>query len=143
MRSRFPRLCDEAIREGLRTVRWAGRFERLCDDPPVYFDGGHNPDGIARTVETVRVYFPRGVVLVSGSLRDKDHKKIARLLSPIATSVYTVAPPSPRALSAEEYAERLCEAGLAAHPCPTVKEALALAQAKAKERALSNKSEKS
>ncbi|HEY0233364.1 MAG TPA: SDR family NAD(P)-dependent oxidoreductase, partial [Dokdonella sp.] len=53
-----PRLNEAAIREGLRTVCWPGRFEIVPGEPVVVIDGAHNPDG-ARTLRTaLDDYFP-------------------------------------------------------------------------------------
>src|SRR5262249_42027298 len=36
---------DHAIRQGLATVEWPGRFQMLRRDPVVIVDGAHNPGG--------------------------------------------------------------------------------------------------
>lgn len=123
-------LCDRLphteadVRRGLAAVRWEARFERLKEDPPVFFDGAHNPEGIAAARQTLAAYFQAGVVLVSGILADKDYKTVARLLAPHVRYAYTVAPPSARALAASVYADALREAGVDAAARDTVPAAL-------------------
>ncbi len=98
-------LPDEAVRRGLASVSWKGRFEALSLLPPVFFDGGHNPDGVAAAVETVRFLFgDRRVLLITGVLRDKDYPTMAKALATVADTIFTVTPPNPRALDAGSYA---------------------------------------
>lgn len=112
----------EAVKEGLEKARWPARFEVLREDPTVIFDGGHNPQGVAAAVETVKRLGLGKVVLLTGMMRDKDYKTAARLFSEIADTVYCVEPDNPRALPAEEYAaefpaaipEKSVEAGVKA-----------------------------
>jgi len=48
----------DRIRAGLAAARWPGRFELLRRDPPLIADGGHNPDGVNRAVESIEACFP-------------------------------------------------------------------------------------
>ena len=136
LRPRLPRVEEDSIRRALAALHWEGRFECLSSDPPVYFDGGHNPEGVAAAEESIRTYFKEGVILVSGILKDKDSRAVTRILAPHARAVFTVTPPSNRALRAEEYAHAFAEAGIPAQPCESVEQAFALALAEAKKRAL-------
>lgn len=136
LRAKLPKIREESIREGFLGLRWQGRFECLCQDPPVYFDGAHNPDGIAAAEKTIRAYFKDGVILVSGILADKDYATVVRILSPHLHAAYTVTPKNPRALDAATYAHAFREAGVPATPCATVRKALASAMTMAKEKGL-------
>ena len=42
-------LTDEAVRTGLETVQWPGRFQLMREKPLFVVDGGHNPQ-CAQTV---------------------------------------------------------------------------------------------
>ena len=113
------------LTDGLLQARLAGRFEVLSRSPLVIADGGHNPDGVARAVESIQAYVPKQkVVLISGIMRDKEYRTVAEILAPVAHCVYTVTPPNPRALPAEEYAKVFGDLQIPATPCETVKEAL-------------------
>lgn len=123
------RLNRNQITQGLWNARWPGRFEVVCRDPLVIADGGHNADGVLRTVQSIEAYFPRQkAVFVSGIMRDKEYGSVARCISRVAHRVYTVAPPNPRALPAEEYAEVFRSLGVPASPCETIAQALSLAK---------------
>ena len=135
LKDRLPLLNKDSIRRGLACVAWEGRFEKLSSDPPIFFDGAHNPEGIDAAAESIRAYFKNGIILVSGILRDKDYKAIAAKLAPLTHTAFTVTPKSARALDAKEYAAVLCEAGIPATACTTVKNALQKAIISAKEQA--------
>ena len=136
LKDRLPRVSEEAVRAGLATLHWEARFERLVNDPPVFFDGAHNPEGIATVCKTLLAYFPNGICLVGGILADKDHVSVARLLAPHVRHAFTVTPPSPRALSAEGYRDTLLRAGIPAEAAKDVPDAIERARAYAKEHAL-------
>ena len=127
-------VSEDAIRRGLKKARWPARFEIIGKDPLVIFDGAHNPQGISAAVDSIKAYFgDKRVVIMSGVLRDKDYGAIADSLSEVAAEVYTITPDSPRALSAEEYADTIRKRGVTATPCQSVAEALALGKNKASE----------
>lgn len=78
----------KGIYEGLRTVRWPGRFQRIQEKPEIYIDVGHTPDAIDRVVETVQDVLPgKPILLVTGVSRDKQVEKIVSKLAKIATRV--------------------------------------------------------
>ena len=131
LQNALPRITEESIRVGLRSLSWEGRFERLCTDPPVYFDGAHNPDGIAAAKDSIMTYFPHGIVLVGGILADKDYRSVVRLLAPHVKAAFTVTPKNPRALPAKAYAEAFKAAGIPAISSRSVGTALTHAMAKA------------
>lgn len=118
-------LSESQLKEGLFRVRFPGRFEVLSQNPLVIADGGHNPDGVVRALESVTAYFPgQKIVFVSGIMKDKDYQTVVKLISPFAHCVYTVTPENPRALSSEEYAQAYRSEGVSAHPCESVAEAV-------------------
>ena len=70
-------------------------------------------------------YFPdKKRVLLIGVLRDKDYEKMTEILAPCADEFVTVAPDSPRALSAEELAGVLSRFSKPVTPCASVAEAV-------------------
>ncbi|MBQ7173676.1 MAG: bifunctional folylpolyglutamate synthase/dihydrofolate synthase [Clostridia bacterium] len=99
-------ISEEAIRKGLSSAVWPARFEKLLSDPLVFYDGGHNPEGIAAATESIRTYFPgQKVNLLMGVMADKDYSEMCKTLSPLANKVFTVTPSNPRSLSAEDLAK--------------------------------------
>lgn len=77
-------LPGAAVRRAFETVRWPARFEILSPTPPLVLDGGHNPEGIARALETWLTCFgtPPGRI-VFGCMKDKD---AAAMLAPLAAT---------------------------------------------------------
>ena len=119
------RISDKAIRTGLEKARWRGRFELLREHPALIIDGSHNPEGARALAESLSFYYPdKKIQLVSGVLADKDYGGIMEPLLPLAEAFYTITPPSPRALSAEELAEYLSQKGAKAYPYPSVHSAV-------------------
>lgn len=131
---------EEAIRQGLETAVWHARFELLRRrDPILIYDGGHNPQGVAAAVRSIRTYFPdTRVNLLTGVMADKDHDTMIATLAPVAGQVYTVTPANPRSLPADEYAAEFAEHGIPAAAFASVGEALAqaIADSRAQDRPL-------
>lgn len=124
---------DDVLRRGLRNARWPGRFEVLSTHPLIIADGGHNPDGVNRAVESIEAYFPgERVVFVTGIMADKDYRTVAARMASVAYGVYTVTPPNARSLPAEDYAQVFRSLAVPATPCSEVKDALELAIAEGK-----------
>ncbi len=98
-------ISESAVRQGLENTRWQARFELLSKEPTIIYDGGHNPDGVAAAVRSVKLYFPeQRVNILSGVMTDKDFDAMIEELKPVANQVFTVTPNNRRALPAAEYA---------------------------------------
>lgn len=124
------KIPEDAVKAGLMAARWPARFEIISHDPLIIFDGAHNPQGIESAVESIKHYFGEEKVLVlTGVLRDKDHKYIAAKLSEVAQRAFTITPENPRALAGEAYAEELSEEGVSAEAYPSIEAALTAAKA--------------
>lgn len=94
---------EEAVRKGVASVRWPGRFQILSRRPTIVLDGAHDALGARALARTVQAIFPgRRVLLVLGVGRDKDADAIVRELCPLADRLIATASSSPRALDASE-----------------------------------------
>lgn len=131
----------EAMAEGLRTVSWPARLQRLKTGPlaeralavecELWLDGCHNPHGARAVAE----YFadldsrnPRPLVLIAGVLTTKDASGIFTPFAGLARAVLTVAIPDAEAsLSAAEAAGVAQAAGLKAQATDSLQHALELA----------------
>ncbi len=122
---------EPAVRSGLATVRWPGRFEaRRRGSGWLVLDGAHNPDGAQALAESLDVHFGGALaVLVLGVLRDKDAAAILAPLRDRARHLILSRSSSPRAADPADLRARLGEpdCDLAA----TAADALALAEARA------------
>ncbi len=131
LRKEGYKISDTSLREGLRETEWKGRFERLRDYPPVFFDGGHNEEGVTAAVRTVKECFGKKKInVISGVLKDKDYEKIASKIAEISDTVFTVTPDSPRALDSESYADVFKSKGKNAVSCGSFDEAVEKAYTK-------------
>lgn len=83
LRERGWAISERAVREGLSEVVHRGRFETVCDDPLVVYDGAHNLPAIENFWKNVEAYYPdvpdekKTFVL---ALRKKDCRRILQVL---------------------------------------------------------------
>jgi dihydrofolate synthase/folylpolyglutamate synthase len=125
-------ISEEAVREGLRTVRWSGRLETVESRPPIVLDGAHNPASaavVAAHMADVRRRQPGSrVMLVLGMMRDKDRGGVLDHLLPCADEVIVTQARLPRAASVQELEASVRARGRAAYACPDPADAMALAR---------------
>lgn len=113
----FPKLDENAIREGLRNAKWPCRIEKVLEAPPFWLDATHNTAGAEALAQT----FPRAVFIVAVS-SDKDAKGIVNALAPHAAHFVFTRFKGNRAMPIEDL-ERA--AGPVPHTvCPAVDEAI-------------------
>jgi dihydrofolate synthase/folylpolyglutamate synthase len=124
-------VTEAAIRAGLGTARWPGRFQVLPGPPPLVLDGAHNPAGARALAASLEAYFPgqRGTLII-GMFSDKDHGGILLPLLPLVRRVIFTASEHPRAApaaSVKALAEKLwpgLKADLASSPAEALRMAL-------------------
>jgi len=134
LREKGWKISEEALRAGLETAHWAGRFEVLSQNPVFLLDGAHNAHGMRAAVESLKALLPeRKLIFVLGVLADKDMEEMLDLLAPLAQRVFAVRPESPRAMEAQELCCLLAARAVETVPCGTVEEAVASAVAEAGE----------
>ena len=125
LRKQGANITEAAVKEGLASVKWPGRFEILCRSPLVISDGGHNPEGIDAAVESAKIYFKGDKIqLLSGVMADKDYAHMVLRMSEVACRAFTVRPDNSRALDSREYAKVFVQGGVPAEGFATVKEAV-------------------
>mgnify|MGYP003575722645 CR=1 FL=1 len=129
-------LPEAAIIEGLRTVRWPARMQRLTRGPyaeaartadaELWLDGGHNPHAaraLAATLAARQGSAPRPTALIVGMLGNKDAGGFFEALRESEATVFTVrfegAAAEPDALAAVARGH-----GLAASSASTADQAL-------------------
>jgi dihydrofolate synthase/folylpolyglutamate synthase len=128
---RLP-VAEEAVRGGLRTVRWEGRLETVESRPHTVLDGAHNPDAASAVAEYLagirRSRSRSRVLLVWGMMRDKDREGFLDRLLPFVDDVIVTQVRGPRATPAPELEALVRERGRTAHVKPDPADALALAR---------------
>ncbi|MDR1438674.1 MAG: hypothetical protein LBJ10_01255 [Clostridiales bacterium] len=118
------RVSEGALRRGLLRAKWPGRMEVVAGagavagaperlgatGPAMVIDAAHNPECARALKGALLQYFPgKKIVFVFGMVRDKDYAAVIDAIMPIAYAVFTVTPPSERALGAEEMAAAVRE----------------------------------
>ena len=132
-------LPEAAIAEGLRSVRWPARMQRLTAGPygetarvadaELWLDGGHNPHAgaaLAATLADRQTRAPRPLALIVGMLANKDAGGFFAALSRSGAAVFTV-PFEGAAAEPEALAGVARGHGLGATACASVEEALSRA----------------
>ena len=109
---------EQAVRQGLETVKWPARLEVMQRQPLFLIDGGHNPPCAEALSDSLRELLGgKKAVFLLGVLADKDYPRMMELLLPLAQEFICLTPLSDRALSGEELAAFLREKGAAATAC--------------------------
>jgi dihydrofolate synthase / folylpolyglutamate synthase len=91
-------VSQKAIVDGLKDVRWPGRFELLRTSPDVIVDCAHNPASARALAQTMaQEYVSRRVILVLGVFSDKDVAGISLVLSAVAQHIILTKIEHPRA----------------------------------------------
>ena len=105
-------ISDEAIREGLATVKWPGRLETLSHDPLVVVDGAHNGDSAQKLAAALReVFHVDKWTLIVGISADKDIPAIFDALQPVAARIIVTRARNTRAADIEELALQVTDRG--------------------------------
>ena len=106
---------DEQIWQGFQHVcdltGLMGRWQKLCDDPDVICDTGHNVAGFQYIVQQLARQCHKQLHIIIGMVSDKDVSTILTLL-PINASYYFTQASVKRAMPADKFAAKATEAGL-------------------------------
>ena len=125
-------IVDALINTSKRTG-FRGRWEKLSDNPLTICDIGHNEHGLRHNFAQLETMLSEGkctdLIIVYGSVADKDVDAVLHLMPKDATYIFTQAQ-SKRALKAESIYEKFAAAGFSterAHVVPQVCDAVAKA----------------
>ena len=80
-------VSDAALRDGLATVCWPGRMQRVLtpSGETVLLDGAHNPAGAEALRIALEAEFPDAKpAVIFGVFRDKDSASMCHSLAPLA-----------------------------------------------------------
>ena len=99
---------EQNIRDGMKDVKWPGRFDVVSHSPLFIIDGGHNPQCIEALVKNVEDYLhDRKVIALTGVLADKDYADMYVPIMPFVDQFVCITPPNPRKLESAELAKYL------------------------------------
>ena len=113
---------EEAIRTGLASARWPGRFERITDGTRVVvFDGAHTPAAAGALVEAWRDSEGSGrATVVLGMGADKDPHAFLTALRPVIDHLIVTRADSPRAANPELISRAAASLGIPYEVQPSV-----------------------
>ncbi|MNI11340.1 Folylpolyglutamate synthase [compost metagenome] len=95
-------LDDEHVLAGFRATFWAGRLEKVSDEPRIVLDGAHNPEGAETIAKTIpEVYRYRKLNLMMGMLANKHHSAYLQHILPIVDTLILTEPDFRKKLSVE------------------------------------------
>jgi dihydrofolate synthase / folylpolyglutamate synthase len=117
-----------AIRRGLASVTWPGRFQSIRDTAGRTFmvDGAHNPAAMSVLAELLcQQTRPETLTVILGVLQDKNWQEMCRILAPLANNFVLVPVQSERTSDPS----KLAAAVVAANSRAGVKTATSLAHA--------------
>lgn len=128
LRGRGWRIPEDAVRAGLREVKWPARLEILSRKPLFILDGGHNPQCAEALMNSVgELLHGRRTVSLCGVLADKDYRQMMELMLPCTQEFVCLTPLSDRALSAQALADYLTGRGAKARACADIPAGIRLA----------------
>jgi dihydrofolate synthase/folylpolyglutamate synthase len=96
------RVSQEARRRGLAAAHWPGRLEEVAQDPRIWLDAAHNPQGAKALAAALRAERPTRLVAIVGTSSDKDVGGVLAPIVSMADVVIATQSPSERAMSAAE-----------------------------------------
>ena len=97
---------EGAIKTGLSSTIWHGRFQVLRKNPLLICDGAHNPSSARVLKQTISEIEYDRLIFIVGILKEKDYKSILKiLLSDDVTVVFTNITSTARALKPEILAQ--------------------------------------
>ena len=103
-------VSEQAIFEGLRTVKWPGRFELISNDPNIVIDCAHNVDSIQKLIATTKTIMNlEKTIWLFGASEDKNIDGMFKYLSSHTKTIYLTKSMHPRAASLDvlkNYAEK-------------------------------------
>ena len=122
-------VTEAALRTGLATVYWPGRFQvvKPGGGRTIVLDGAHNPAGAETLRAGLRKYFPnQRPVLALATMKDKDWASMCHILAPLAERIYLTPVTSERTALPEQMVPACREAnpGAEISVCINLAEAL-------------------
>ncbi len=118
-------ISEDAVREGLASAKWPGRFQLLGSEPDFYIDGAHNVDAVKKLRCTIDDCLKgQKVIYIMGVFEDKDYEDMIEIMFSEGDIVYCVTPDNPRALEARELCDELLDLDVKAYECASIKQAV-------------------
>jgi len=127
------KIGEQAMREGVRNVRWPARMELIATNPQIVIDGAHNVGGALVLSREMPEEFPgKPAHLLMGMQVTKDLSGFIETLAPAIAMVHAVPIREVQCFSPDQIAAQAHKAGLPSRAYGSVREGLDGAMAAAK-----------
>jgi dihydrofolate synthase/folylpolyglutamate synthase len=91
-------VTEASIKQGLKNVHLAGRFQLIDGEIPVLLDVGHNPQAVRTLAEYVTAAFPgKRIHAVFSMMKDKDIAGVIEIMHPVVYDWFFAPLANPRA----------------------------------------------
>jgi dihydrofolate synthase/folylpolyglutamate synthase len=91
-------VTEASIKQGLKNVHLAGRFQLIDGEIPVLLDVGHNPQAVRTLAEYVTTVFPgKRIHAVFSMMKDKDIAGVIEIMHPVVYDWFFAPLANPRA----------------------------------------------
>lgn len=99
-------ISEDAVKRGLFSAKWPGRFEVVKKNPVFIIDGAHNFGGVYVLKKNLQTYFPgKKIIFISGIFADKDYASMIKECSSIASEFIIINLENKRGADAKELAK--------------------------------------
>ena len=95
-------ISHDAIAGGLQQAKHRGRLELWDTEPPILFDGAHNPAAARALREYLDEFVDRPITMIFGAMMDKALDKLGAILFPAADQIVLTELDTPRAAAMEQ-----------------------------------------
>lgn len=96
-------LDEDDIKLGFENAFWAGRFEKVSDNPLIVLDGAHNPEGAESLAKSIIDGYPqKKLILMMGMLANKHHEAYLQHILPLVDTLILTEPDFRRKMAATE-----------------------------------------
>ena len=94
--------------DGIESVNWSGRIERVKDQPLMIIDGAHNNESVEALIETIKDYYHlEQVDILFSAVKGKPVNEMLEQLMPITQNLYITEFDFPKAMTKEDISEEI------------------------------------
>lgn len=91
------KIQEKYVRKGLKKAKIRGRMDLINQNPKILVDVAHNPEGMKQLVKNLEIFEYDRLILIFGVMKDKNWKKMIKLLDKRADEIILVKPKHNRA----------------------------------------------
>lgn len=118
------KISENAIYDGLKETKWAGRMEAIKNDPLVIIDGAHNLQGVKSLANSIKTLLKSyEITLLIGILKDKEVDEFLEILIPNVKRIVVTKPNNPRAMDVETLVSKISKYKKEVYACESIEEA--------------------